>query len=71
MKRVINDLKKQQLILKRFHDENDHRDKKKHIKKLLIDIDEIIFTKQLNNTSRSASNVKNEIQKKKRFILRE
>jgi hypothetical protein len=47
--------------------------KKKHIKELLIDIDEIIFTRQSSSTSRSASNVKSEIQKekKKRFILRE
>ncbi len=32
MKRVIDDFKKRQRILKQFHDENDHRDKKTFIK---------------------------------------
>ncbi len=29
LKRVVDDFEKQQLILKQFHDENDHRDKEK------------------------------------------
>ena len=44
MRRVINNLKKK--ILKNLHDEIEHRDKKKRIVELLIDIDEIICTKK-------------------------
>jgi cell shape-determining protein MreC len=32
MKRMIDDLEKRQRILKQFHDENDHRDKKNMLK---------------------------------------
>ncbi len=35
MKKVINDLEKRQRILKQFHDENDHRDKKDIYKKII------------------------------------
>ncbi len=35
MRRVIDDLEERQRILKQFHDENDHRDKKNIYKKII------------------------------------
>jgi hypothetical protein len=35
LKRIVDDLKEQQLILKQYHDESDHRDKKKTHQKIV------------------------------------